>query len=114
MTIKTISPSRSDPSWTDASDSPPNPSSPHPKSKVEISQKALCLLSAFLRSKTIAFRPDDVFHTLHEPAEDFEAGLRRQDKRSWLVFSLCSDGLTYSTVFDSLSFMVIKVNCWKN
>ena len=42
------------------------------------------------------FRPDDVFHALHELAEDFETGFRRQDKRSCSVLSVRSDRLTKS------------------
>ena len=42
------------------------------------------------------FRPDDVFHALHELAEDFEAGLGWQDKRSCSVVSVRSNRLTKS------------------
>jgi len=48
------------------------------------------------------FAPDDVLHALHELAEDFKAGLWRQDKRSCSVVGVRSDRLTECHWADAL------------
>jgi hypothetical protein len=48
-------------------------------------------------------RPNNALHALHELAKDLESSLRWQDKWSWPVFGMGSNGMAISHWADALN-----------